>query len=73
MELWKKSHCTLKQPMQAQRRLVQQAVCMLMNSLTLQLRKRFGSDVKKLLAQLAQENDNVLLDAVSWTLRNGFT
>ena len=59
--------------MQAQRRLVQQAVCMLMNSLTLQLRKRFGSDVKKLLAQLAQENDNVLLDAVSWTLRNGFT
>jgi hypothetical protein len=59
--------------MQAQRRLVQQAVCMLVDSLTLQLRKRFGSDVKKLLAQLAQENDNVLLDAVSWTLRNGFT
>jgi hypothetical protein len=59
--------------MQAQRRLVQQAVCMLMDSLTLQLRKRFGSDVKKLLAQLAQENDNLLLDAVSRTLRNGFT
>jgi hypothetical protein len=57
--------------MQAQRRLVQQAVCMLMDSLTLQFRKRFGCE--EATAQLAQENDNVLLNAVSRTLRNGFT